>query len=367
MKLKKTILLLVALMTVGTAQTAMAQQRKTVAKQTVKKPAATAQTVINVNFQGELGRFELRGPVKKTELLNDGGFEGPKHYFNRDGFETDENGKLLANDSEQMIYLTRDSKGRVVKEDNQGYGSITKYQYNANCLLSKYHFERGTSNIVDDTYKYNSDGDCISVNSSFFQMGERGSLVKTYTILKRDSYGNWTERRVKDKYNTMVEKRKISYYESAAMPASTTQSGTSAASAATASTATAAPAETTCPLEGNWYGVLGNGWGETTVFLQADKKAGVNSKMAKRLSNGAIDMTDDAFVREWNYNLVFNRTISPSTYEFTLQRMVGKQLKQGKLQIRKSGDNITFTGLDAWAKQQPFHGKTLGKPNAVYQ
>ena len=89
--------------------------------------------------------------------------------------------------------------------------------------------------------------------------------------------------------------------------------------------------------------------------------------MAKRVSNGAIDMTDDAFVREWNYNLVFNRTISPSTYEFTLQRMVGKQLKQGKLQIRKSGDNITFTGLDAWAKQQPFHGKTLGKPNAVYQ
>ena len=47
--------------------------------------------------------------------------------------------------------------------------------------------------------------------------------------------------------------------------------------------------------------------------------------------------------------------------------LFGKQLKQGKLQIRKSGDNITFTGLDAWAKQQPFHGKTLGKPNAVYQ
>jgi hypothetical protein len=78
-------------------------------------------------------------------------------------------------------------------------------------------------------------------------------------------------------------------------------------------------------------------------------------------------MTDDAFEREWNYNLVFNRTVNSNTYEFTVQRIVGKQLKTGKLQIRRNGDSITMTGLDAWTKQQPFHGKTLGKPNAVYQ
>ena len=98
----------------------------------------------------------------------------------------------------------------------------------------------------------------------------------------------------------------------------------------------------------------------------ADKKVGVNSKMSKRQSNGAIDMTDDAFIREWNYNLVFNRTVSDNVYEFTVQRMVGKQLKSGKLQIRRNGDKITMTGMDAWTKQQPFHGKTIGKPNPTY-
>ena len=134
----------------------------------------------------------------------------------------------------------------------------------------------------------------------------------------------------------------------------------------TPATPAAAPAETTCPLVGNWYGTLGNGdgsgWGETTVFLQAGKKVGVNPKMAKRQSNGAIDMTDEAYVREWNYNLVFNRTVSDNVYEFTVQRQVGKQLKSGKVQIRCNGDNITMTGLDAWTRQQPFHGKTIGKP-----
>lgn len=365
MKLKKTILLLVALMTVGTAQTAMAQQRKTVAKQTVKKPAATAQTVINVNFQGELGLYELRGPVKVCKVIESWG-GGDTYYFNRDGFKTDEKGKLLATNPEERMTYTRDSKGRLasIKDDNMD--TYETYAYNANGLLSKYYWERFERKLTR-TFTYNSEGELTKRVWKETGGQQDGTLITTYTILKRDSYGNWTERREKSKYTNEVVKREISYYESAAMPASTTQSGTSAASAATASTATAAPAETTCPLEGNWYGVLGNGWGETTVFLQADKKAGVNSKMANRLSNGAIDMTDDAFVREWNYNLVFNRTISPSTYEFTLQRMVGKQLKQGKLQIRKSGDNITFTGLDAWAKQQPFHGKTLGKPNAVYQ
>lgn len=133
------------------------------------------------------------------------------------------------------------------------------------------------------------------------------------------------------------------------------------------STAASTTAVAPCPLVGDWYGTLGNGWGETTVFIQADKKVGVNPNMSKRQSNGAIDMTDDAFIQERNYNLVFVRTVNDNTYEFTVQRMVGKQLKSGKMQIKRNGDNISMTGLDAWAKQQPFHGKTLGKPNPVYQ
>lgn len=136
---------------------------------------------------------------------------------------------------------------------------------------------------------------------------------------------------------------------------------------ATAQTA-AAPAETVCPITGDFSGYLGNkGWGEWYMFLQAEQKVGVNSKMPKRVSNGLIDLTDEEFVKERNYNLVFVRTISPGVYEFTLQCIVNKQLKSGKMQFTVSGDKITMTGLDAWTKQQPFHGKTIEKSNPVIQ
>ena len=103
------------------------------------------------------------------------------------------------------------------------------------------------------------------------------------------------------------------------------------------------------------------------MFLQAEQKVGVNSKMPKRVSNGSIDLTDEEFVNERNYNLVFVRTVSPGVYEFTLQCIVNKQLKSGKMQFKVSGDKITMIGLDTWTKQQPFHGKTIGKSNPVIQ
>lgn len=180
-----------------------------------------------------------------------------------------------------------------------------------------------------------------------------GELKPGQTLLVIDEFDGWCQVKMDENTSGCVSLSVVTL----------TNTPSKAASAAT--TASATP--TACPLTGDWYGILGNGWGETTVFLQADCKTGVNSKMAKRQSNGAIDMTDDAFESEWNYNLVFNRTVSENTYEFTVQRMVGKQLKSGKLQVKRNGDRITMTGLDAWTKQQPFHGKTLGKPNPVYQ
>ena len=173
-----------------------------------------------------------------------------------------------------------------------------------------------------------------------------GELKPGQTLLVIDEFDGWCQ--------VQLDEQTKGWVSLSVVTLTNTPSATSAATSASA------PVETTCPLVGNWYGELGNGWGETTVFLLADKKTGVNPKMTQRQSNGAIDMTDDAFVREWNYNLVFVRTIGDNTYEFTVQRMVGKQLKSGTLQIKRNGGSITMTGLDAWTKQQPFHGKTLG-------
>lgn len=231
-----------------------------------------------------------------------------------------------------------------------GFGNVQQY-INAHARLDsskpKYLKPKGTGavNIREEA----------STNAA-----KVGELKPGQTLLVTDEFDGWCQVRINEK--------KYGWVSLSVVTLTNTPSATVANVATLPDNTTTVPAaETTCPLVGDWYGTLGNGWGETTVYLQADKKTGVNPKMAKRLSNGSINMTDEEFVREWNYNLVFDRTVSENTYEFTVQRMVGKQLKSGKLQIKRNSDSITMTGLDAWTKQQPFHGKTLGKSNPVYQ
>ena len=117
-----------------------------------------------------------------------------------------------------------------------------------------------------------------------------------------------------------------------------------------------------CPLSGDWNNTqLNDVWGESALFISPDKKVGNNSNMSKRLSNGDIYMADVYFEQEKHYNLVYVKTISDNIYEFTIEYYVGKQLRTGKLQIKKSGDNLILTGMDPATKKLPFHGKTYQK------
>ena len=117
-----------------------------------------------------------------------------------------------------------------------------------------------------------------------------------------------------------------------------------------------------CPLSGDWNNTqLNDVWGESALFISPDKKVGNNSNMTKRLSNGDIYMADVYFEKEKHYNLVYVKTIYDNTYEFTIEYYVGKQLRTGKLQIKKSGDNLILTGMDPATKKLPFHGKTYQK------
>ena len=135
-----------------------------------------------------------------------------------------------------------------------------------------------------------------------------------------------------------------------------------AATATATATSGTGSAAVDCPLTGDWHGYLGSGgWGECALFLQAKKQVGMTSGMAKQAGHGNLSLTDEEFVRERKYNLLFVRPTDSNTFEFTVQLMAGKQLKQGKLQIKRSGSTLTMTGLDAWARQQPFHGKTMEK------
>ena len=123
------------------------------------------------------------------------------------------------------------------------------------------------------------------------------------------------------------------------------------------------PQETVCPLVGFWSGMPGGGWAELAVGIRADKKKGNDYQMPNLACNGSISMTDEDFIKEKNFSLIFNRTISADCYEFTVIQMLGKQQKSGKVQIKRVGSKIVITGLDAWTKQQPFHNKTIEVSN----
>lgn len=211
-KLQVLFFALAAILFIGTAQTATAQKRKPNKRTTTtsprKKPTTTTQPTINVNFKGELGRYELRGAVKTLKI--------DQHdviYFNRDGFMTDKRGKLLANRDEDSddgfaCEYTRDSQRRIIKEDMFGYGAFYQFKYNANGLLSEKYYERG-SHEIRERYIYNSDGECIKNNRNGVELGRDWKDTITYTILSRDSQGNWTKR--KDSEGN-VETRVITYY-----------------------------------------------------------------------------------------------------------------------------------------------------------
>lgn len=117
-----------------------------------------------------------------------------------------------------------------------------------------------------------------------------------------------------------------------------------------------------CPLTGYWYNLsIGGNWGEASITLIADKIVGQNPHMSKIPSNGYINLTDIYFEKEKIYNLVYSKTTSENTYEFIVQYYVGKQLKSGQLQLKRTGTKLSVIGIDPTTKKQPVHGKLFEK------
>ena len=118
--------------------------------------------------------------------------------------------------------------------------------------------------------------------------------------------------------------------------------------------------QTRCPLTGTWANLkLGGNWGEASITLFAVKKIGQNPFKQKLASNGYIDVTDIYFEEGIIYNLVYEKTLAPNTYQFATTYTVGRQARSGKLQIKKNGRQIIVTGIDALTKKQPIHGKVF--------
>lgn len=212
--MKKTLLLAVCLLAVGLLAGSFAAYgiSKSKIKSSVTKTAKTKATTVSAGNSvsgGDLSLFDLTGPVKSV-VINTVGFpvrisfsqkglatlpEPYENTFSRDRNSLIKSG-LYPADSHMgdfwMKSFVRDNKGRVTR--------IT--------------FESSTGgHLIYANCTYASPTSHERVGAKYTQ-GRLVTIVK-YTILERDSHGNWTRR---SEYNASerektISSRKITYWE----------------------------------------------------------------------------------------------------------------------------------------------------------
>lgn len=165
------------------------------------RPVDQLQIVEDISVKGELGMFQLHGPVRECQWDE---YDTPRTLgFNRQGLWTTLNGESPFG---AYVKVQRDASGRIVKMGDTADEEYRTYKYNADGQLVEMmeKFMDG-ANILE--YSYDDDGNCTKAVSTY--SGDEPVTIR-YTILKTDDHGNWTKR--KDQHGN-VEKRRISYYE----------------------------------------------------------------------------------------------------------------------------------------------------------
>ena len=152
---------------------------------------------------GELGLFELQGPVKKCTVINEWG--NVERTFDEKGFWLTHDGKKLSE-----VYpggIERDEYGRIVKGLTDTEGNGEDYTYNKFGKVAKYNCHIYDS-IEEDVYTYDDNGNLLKKHVEMGGMDAEEPYDETYTDVVTDEHGNWTSR----KADGNVQKRKIEYY-----------------------------------------------------------------------------------------------------------------------------------------------------------
>lgn len=158
----------------------------------------------DIHIRGDRGIFELLGNVKSCVW---------KNSETENTFEFDANGKWIAENGEQpwanYPIVDRDFSRRVTSMSNGDEGQT--FNYNDHGLIVKRNFQYMDGGSTS-RYYYNVDGECVKKKVYYVpeEEGDDGVLVYTFTIMERDSHGNWTKR--KDQ-NDNLETRQITYFE----------------------------------------------------------------------------------------------------------------------------------------------------------
>lgn len=154
---------------------------------------------------GELGLFDLRGPVKKCVMRD--AFGNKRTYtFDEKGFWKTEDGQSLK--KKFPDHISRDRDGRITEGAPEEYYAFN-YEWNTKGLVTS-SWSTGEFSI---TYKYDDDGNLTKrILHLEPDMGDESggeTITSTFTAIEKDKYGNWTKR--KDQKGK-VEERTIEYY-----------------------------------------------------------------------------------------------------------------------------------------------------------
>ena len=156
--------------------------------------------------KGELGLFDLRGPVKTCVTIIEG-YKG-EFKFDENGFVTVLNGKPL---KEEYKKISRDEQGRMKHCSYDEYDeTFCNYTVNEAGLLVEMEDWPFMDGGAKCTYTYDDNGDMTQMTCESLGMdAEDGPQVFKYVIEERDTHGNWTRRTANGKSQT----RTITYYE----------------------------------------------------------------------------------------------------------------------------------------------------------
>ncbi len=177
-------------------------QTKKVVLQVATIGAATA------GVYGELGIFDLQGPVKECTVINEWG--NVVRTFDENGFWKTHDGKSLS-----AVYpngIKRDSEGRIISGKTDSDGNGEEYTYNEMGKITRYH-SHFFDDISTETTTYDAEGNILKKHFEYGGLDMIEPYDETYQNIDVDEHGNWTKRKVTSTDGTSsIQKRKITYY-----------------------------------------------------------------------------------------------------------------------------------------------------------
>ena len=158
---------------------------------------------------GNVKRYVIMPGSIIEHNFNDKEYETSWTYFDTEGrvlrdgiwmvFVYDANGRYVRG---QFLNATmeRNERGHIKRLANGELGFFEawynyEYQYNefGKKVVENYDTPFSSGTI---TYVYDADNELVSSHTEYDAEGNQGTIDYTYSIVSRDNYGNWTERKV---------------------------------------------------------------------------------------------------------------------------------------------------------------------------